>query len=369
MEIASKQTPSLTATSARPIRVAEIALPMRRIAFAASDLILGGQDHQNHLHDIIRKARSSIAIHSTFVSMNAMEALLPLLREAVVARGVQIDILWGHSAADGADNSTGATIEECRKRIADLGIECSLRLHSFTTRSHAKLLIADDGRGHFHATVGSCNWLSTQFKAFEASARLTDPAIVSDILRCLSEMAWNATGRSAGIVSEIAGRAHNLQRQGSSSGGRKLDARIVLGPQHATLFEMARDNANERIVMGSHRLGAAAETVALKPTRAAVAATEVDALVLYGRPSGPIDGGKVASMTLDGHASGLKMRRVYDPRMHAKFLLWDDQDLVITSQNLLSADPVSPWAEVGIHLKGARIAREFNERINAVFKY
>jgi cardiolipin synthase len=369
LEIAGKQSPSSTVSSPRPVRQTEAALPVRRIAFAASDLILGGEDHLSHLHDVIRKARSSIVIHSTFVSLKAMETLLPLFREAIATRGVQIDILWGHSAADGAENSTGATIEECRKRIAELGLERSLRLHSFTTRSHAKLLIADDGRGHFHATVGSCNWLSTQFKAFEASARLTDPVIVSDVLRCLSEMAWNATGRWAGIVSDLAGRAHNLERQAVPGGGRKLDARIVLGPQHATLFETARDNAKARIVMGSHRLGAAAETVALKPTRAAIAATEVDALVLYGRPSGPIDGGKAASITLDGHASGLKVRRVYDPRMHAKFLLWDDNDLVITSQNLLSADPVSPWAEVGIYLQGAAVAREFNGRIEAALKY
>lgn len=369
LEIAAKQSPSPTAPSPRSVRTAETALPVRSIAFAGSDLILGGQDHQSHLYDVIRKARSWIVIHSTFVSLQAMETLLPLLREAIVARGVQIDILWGHSAANGVENSTGATIEECRKRIAEVGLERSLRLHSFTTRSHAKLLIADDGRGHFHATVGSCNWLSTQFKAFEASARLADPGIVSDVLRCLSEMAWNATGRWAGIVSDLAGRAHNLELQTVSRGGRKLDARIILGPQHATLFETARDNANAQIVMGSHRLGAAAETIALKPTRAAITATEVDALVLYGRPSGPIDGGKAASLTLDGHASGLKVRRVQDPRMHAKFLLWDDNDLVITSQNLLSADPVWPWAEIGIHLKGVGIAREFNERISAILNY
>ncbi|WP_244309760.1 phospholipase D-like domain-containing protein [Sphingobium fuliginis] len=301
--------------------------------------------------------------------MKAMEALLPSLREAIAARGVQIDILWGHSTADGAENSTSETIEACRRRIVDLGVERSLRLHSFTTRSHAKLLVADDGRGHFHATVGSCNWLSTKFQAFEASVRLTDPLIVADVLKCLSEMAWNSTGRWAGIVAHLAGWAHNVERQTSPAGGRKLDARIVLGPQHASLFETARDDAKERIVMGSHRLGAAAETVALKPARAAIAANAVDALVLYGRASGPIDGGQAASMTLDGHASGLKVRRVYDPRMHAKFLLWDDGDLLITSQNLLSADPVSPWAEVGIHLKGAAVAREFYGRIGAVFKY
>lgn len=277
--------------------------------------------------------------------------------------------MWGHSANNGAQNSSSETIEACRKRIVDLGIERSLRLHSFTTRSHAKLIVADDGRGHFHATVGSCNWLSTNFESFEASVRLTDPPIVADVLNCLSEMAWNSTGRWAGIVAHLAGWAHNVERQASSPGGRKLDAQIVLGPQHAGLFEMARDNAKERIVMGSHRLGAAAETVALKPARAAIAANAIDALVLYGRASGPIDGEQAASMTLDGLASGLKVRRVYDPRMHAKFLLWDDNDLLITSQNLLSADPVSPWAEVGIHLTGASVARDFYGRIGAVFKY
>lgn len=369
LETAAKQSPSAAPIAARPSRQAQIALPQRRIAFAASDLILGGEDHEKHFHEIIRKARSSIIIHSTFVSLKAMEALLPSLREAIAARGVQIDILWGHSTADGAENSTSETIEACRRRIVDLGVERSLRLHSFTTRSHAKLLVADDGRGHFHATVGSCNWLSTKFQAFEASVRLTDPLIVADVLKCLSEMAWNSTGRWAGIVAHLAGWAHNVERQTSPAGGRKLDARIVLGPQHASLFETARDDAKERIVMGSHRLGAAAETVALKPARAAIAANAVDALVLYGRASGPIDGGQAASMTLDGHASGLKVRRVYDPRMHAKFLLWDDGDLLITSQNLLSADPVSPWAEVGIHLKGAAVAREFYGRIGAVFKY
>jgi cardiolipin synthase len=36
---------------------------------------------------------------------------------------------------------------------------------------------------------------------------------------------------------------------------------------------------------------------------------------------------------------GMKVHQIFRPRLHAKFLAWDADSVVITSQNWMSADP------------------------------
>jgi hypothetical protein len=63
----------------------------------------------------------------------------------------------------------------------------------------------------------------------------------------------------------------------------------------------------------------------------------------------------------------MQIRQIVDPRMHAKFLGWDDDNVVITSHNLLSADPSSDFAELGIHLRASGIGRRLREKLFLTF--
>ncbi|MGA2995115.1 hypothetical protein [Bradyrhizobium sp.] len=58
---------------------------------------------------------------------------------------------------------------------------------------------------------------------------------------------------------------------------------------------------------------------------------------------------------MDLGPSGVKLRPVYTPRLHAKLLAWDDDSLAITSQNSLSADNAAP-RELGIFINAPKVA-------------
>lgn len=51
--------------------------------------------------------------------------------------------------------------------------------------------------------------------------------------------------------------------------------------------------------------------------------------------------------------------------LHGKFLLWDDDDAVITSLNWSSAGTRAdnPWSEIGIHLQMPGIAQLIRQRL------
>ena len=64
----------------------------------------------------------------------------------------------------------------------------------------------------------------------------------------------------------------------------------------------------------------------------------------------------------------MKITPVLEPKLHAKLLAWDDDAVVITSQNWLSADPPDdkPRSEIGISIRSPGIARQIIDRFNAV---
>jgi hypothetical protein len=52
------------------------------------------------------------------------------------------------------------------------------------------------------------------------------------------------------------------------------------------------------------------------------------------------------------------IKPIHRPRLHGKVLAWDDDNLAVTSQNWLSADPsdVARRSEIGIFVESNRIA-------------
>lgn len=336
---------------------AEFRMDAHRISLSASDLVLGGEAHRALRDELIDRARSLIVIHSTFWSADALDQLFPALVAAARERGVQVHLFFGKDARPGENNPTAAARAHIAERIRAERLGMLIHAHPYSTKSHAKLIIADDGEDGFVGVVGSCNWLSTTFNLFEVSLRVSDPRLVADLAHALSQMAFEATGRDDGVNLDLAGVSLFLRAQPRGNG--RTSAQLLLGPEHARAIELARDGAERRIVIGSHRMGANAETFSLIPTRAAVRENEIRATAYYSKDDTGGADAPPGSVERD-----IMMIEVAD--MHAKFLVWDDDDLVVTSHNLLSADPLAPWSEIGLHVRAPGIGRRVMDGIEAL---
>jgi phosphatidylserine/phosphatidylglycerophosphate/cardiolipin synthase-like enzyme len=143
--------------------------------------------------------------------------------------------------------------------------------------------------------------------------------------------------------------------------------RLLYGAEHAKFVLEARDSASRRIFALSHRIGIAAESLALLPALAAVRERGIDASFFYGRTTGPLSGAAGADLIRTFAKAGLEVRPIHRPRIHAKVMGWDDDYLAISSFNWLSADPseIAPFKEIGILVNAPRIADNFVRRFEA----
>jgi cardiolipin synthase A/B len=67
--------------------------------------------------------------------------------------------------------------------------------------------------------------------------------------------------------------------------------------------------------------------------------------------------------------ANVRLVEVDEAELHGKFLVWDDDDIVISSLNWSSADTRrdSPYAEIGVHLSGPDLARDILQRLEGSF--
>lgn len=340
-----------------PKRIDSAAPKLRQVGFQFGDLILGGEAHKNALLGLIRKARESVLIHSTFVSASTLSQVMPTILDAA-RRGVHVDILWGQNEDRPEAVKTQQVLASAQAEIAAASLDGLVSIHPFSTHSHAKILFADDGQtGRNVAIVGSCNWLWSGFQSFESSVRLRDPQIVADVLDVLTDLSRGRDGLWKPLTIRLATMAREVRGHPALAGAR-LNASLVLGAQHGHFVREARDHAVKRIFVTSHRFGAAAKQAVIIPAIAAARDRGIETQVFFGRPSDQMSGVDAAALTIDAGRDGVRVRPVFDPRLHAKMLGWDDDSVVITSQNWLSSDPGhdSPLNEVGVFLKGGRVA-------------
>jgi cardiolipin synthase len=86
-------------------------------------------------------------------------------------------------------SSTRRAAAQIQEDLDELLLGEAVKVHQFSTNSHAKIIVADDGSPNSHfAVLGSCNWLSSGFQSFEASARIRDPALCAEIVDQIAEM-------------------------------------------------------------------------------------------------------------------------------------------------------------------------------------
>jgi cardiolipin synthase len=331
---------------------------VRDIQLSADDLILDGTAHKEALLKALESARSIVFIHSTFIDSERVLEILPAIKKAI-QRGVRIHVLWGQNEDIDRIVSTQHSLAKLRKHPDVLALEGYLVFHPFSTGSHAKIIVADKGRmGEYVAIVGSCNWLSSSFKSYEASVRLRDPRIVQDVVGYLSRMSCLHDGIWSPLASELVQICKKLK---SAKDSAKTNARaaVVIGAQHNALPLRARDAALHRIFVASHRLGSVSIPSIVTPLISAVSDKRLDAKVYYCRRTLPLKAKTEKQLIEEAGSHGVSVSLIESPRLHAKVLAWDNNSVVISSLNWLSADQsdLESLKEIGIWLEGQDLAK------------
>ena len=334
-----------------------------RINLDKDCLVVGGEAHRSAIVSALKDARSWIAIHSTFINIDSFRALAPHLK-AASDRGVRVSLLWGQSEASASRGQTIQAVQECQKILQEPSGSAALYFQPFSTGSHVKALLYDTDVSPMVAVVGSCNWLSSGFDRLEVSLRLRDPRVVKLIALVLAELARPIQGHWSSLSRDLAGFAVNLERSAVSLSDNAT-CRLVMGATHNGAILRARDAARRRVIIGSHRLSPNARSLAIAPMLSALRDRELSVICRYGRIEPEL--GSVDSLfspeEQNSGAPVIQFESITNPVMHAKFLAWDDDDLLVTSQNLLSADPGDElFSEMGIHISGNDVAKRFETK-------
>jgi cardiolipin synthase A/B len=223
-----------------------------RISFSTADLVLGGDEHREAILKSLRRARHRVIIHSTFINEERFLELLPALKTAT-EQGATVDILWGEDEDAKGVRTTREVIGRLQRKLEVEKMD-RLRLHPFSTGSHSKILIADNGDSDgLTAYVGSCNWLQSSFESFDVSVRFRDPRLISDLFDQLAELSRGANGDWLALTSEFVAIASRQRTRPNPTAGR-AEATLILAPQHVEALRHARDQATKQIFVAILRL-------------------------------------------------------------------------------------------------------------------
>jgi hypothetical protein len=229
-------------------------------------------------------------------------------------------------------------------------------------RSHVKCLAADDGQGGAVVLLGSCNWLSSPFSALEVSAELTEAGTAAAGLDLLRSIIAPLSGASRSVET-LQFMASDLRRARSpltagtgTASNIPVRMTILEADDHERLLRTVAHEAEERFVCCTNKLGATMVPGLFNPAEIAGRRLE-DVRVYYSRRSGPIKRRHVKTHRerLNGVVD---LIAVEEPQVHAKFLLWDNDHVVVSTMNWgsQSGSPDNPFDEIGLHLQGPGLA-------------
>jgi hypothetical protein len=332
---------------------------------AAEQLIVGGDEHLERFERIIDQAESDIFVLSTFVAPHDEKYAegherVRLALERACQRGVRCHLFYGTTLD--TERKNAIAMQELNVRLSS-----ARRARGFvhaqrdSVRSHVKCLAADDGQGGAVVLLGSSNWLSSPFSAVEVSVELTEghaAATGLDILRSIISPLSSAS-RS---VETLQFMASDLRRARSSLSpsvgdqGMPVRMTILQADDHERLLRQVAHEADERFVCSTNKVGATMVPGLFNPAEIAGRRLS-DVRVYYSRRSGP-----VKRRHLKAHRERLSgvvdLVAVEDPQVHAKFLLWDRDHIVVSTMNWgsQSGSPDNPLDEIGLHLEGTNLA-------------
>lgn len=333
-----------------------------------ADIVIGGSAHGEAFRALVRDAASRVVLHSTFLDHERFLLLADEFR-AACARGVRFDLLWGAETEDPATGKNAAAARLIADTVAaDPALRGLFRVRMQTTGSHAKIVLADTSDGGWVAAVGSCNWVSSPFRALEVSAVLRDPRLVADAAQALRE----TVGRRViadDLANDLALTANDLRREAPETGGAARMT-VVVGPAHEAIMRRSGSEASGRHVVVTDRAGRGVRSLALLP--AALAASRgAEAVMLWTRPSEPMTRHAMRQVAAEAQQEGVRVLQAKDPRppAHAKVLIWTPDNVVVTSHNWGSASSNLdfPMAEVGVHISMPGLADAVLARLQAVY--
>lgn len=338
----------------------------RACAFDASDLVIGTHEVRTCLTQLLERAERRVIMHSTFLRAEAFTGLLEPLRMACRS-GVTFDTFWGAEAEKSTDKNSAAAVDIMNQVNSDHELRGRFHISLHSTGSHAKLLLMDSPDGWI-AVVSTCNWLYSDFsKSVEIAVVLREPAVVADVAEVLQRLVGQR-GLADAVATELAEIVRGLRVMPQRGGGCR--AAVVCGEQHDELMRTASAGSEQRFFVGTHRLGSTARPGTLMPAEVA-ARRHGQVTVLYTRASGPVKNRHVRMFVAEEKLEGVRVVRTDEDEMnlHAKFVVWDDDDLLVTSLNWGSAstDVDSPCDEVGIHICAPGIGARTVARMHTIF--
>lgn len=337
-------------------------------------IITTPEDHLNHFLSEIRNSHSRLIIHSTFITESCLQNVLEELFSAA-QRSVQIDIMWGQTPPETEDKlsaykSTADSISKIQDIINSHGLSTQFKIHRQPTNSHSKFIISNRPTETWYVTIGSCNWLSSSFNRLEASVCVADSALASQFLDICSSLAMGDRGLANSLSRDLSRLSAWLKSTPTPSIPKKdsnnsTRIRILTAPEHHILAKKACDVAQNEILVCSHRVSYGGDRPIFTPLKAAKRSLpNLSIRVCYGRPSQPMNNSSVKDLDTQLQSIGFQVIRIDKPQIHAKFLAWDTNDLIITSLNWLSASSRGDrLSEIGIHITGGGHAKAMIENI------
>jgi hypothetical protein len=275
---------------------------------------------------------------------------------------VRCHLLYG-TALD-AERRNAIAMQELNERLSSVRRARGFVLtQRDSVGSHVKCLAADDGQGGAVVLLGSCNWLSSPFSAVEVSVELTGnhaAAAGLDLLRSIISQLSSAS-RSVEVLQFAASdlrRNRSPLSPGTDVGERGIPVRttVLQADDHERLLRKVAHEPEERFVCCTNKVGATMAPGLFNPAEIAGRRLD-DVRVYYSRPSGPIKRRHVAAHRerLNGVVD---LIAVDQPQVHAKFLLWDSDHVVVSTMNWgsQSGSLDNPLDEIGLHLEGSGLA-------------
>lgn len=350
-----------TSYSTEPPSLQEVA----RDELSEDDIIVGGPAHLTLLRQILDRARSAVVIHSCFLNAETLRKLLPDLEQAA-RRKVRIELLWGLDIDPEATKPI-RKISDATAVLDDLpaDIKGRVRLSPNSSGSHAKVVMYDDRETRVWTTVlGSCNFLSSDFDWMEVSLRTRSPLLASKVMgRLLSNQLpsvgnWSGTARRLNLIWSQLKQQVRLQPEVG-----QYSISLIIDHDHYACVTLARDHAKREIQIACDLFGLSAETSVLVPMETA-AARGIAVHLQYTRPSKFLLQEGQEPLVSEISKRGIGIERVN--HVHAKYLGWDEDNLVISSFNWMATaldSRRSRGAEIGALIEGPGIFQTLKSKL------
>lgn len=349
------------------------------VPFEKENLLLSPEEHLQAFENIALNAKKDIFILSTFVAehagkngLEARERIYTALVDAC-SRGVRCHLFFGTSRDDGQEN--GERLFKLRDALdARSRTRGRLLAQLEPVHSHTKLLVADDGADGAVAILGSCNWLSSPFRPIELSVVLDEPSVAAASADVLALIAANLStaSRSTQALQALA-RTVRHQPPGMMLGRSKQPSKkhalitFLRAGEHDPLLRKAAHSAQKKFICASNKVGANLVTGVLNAAEEAAKLVD-DVRLYYGIPAGPLK-----KRHIQEHAERLtgsvNISRLKSPMVHAKFLLWDEDDIIVSSMNFASQNGSmeAPLDELGVHIHAEGLADSLLQRFEALY--